>query len=171
MDLIVKSNNTAVFNRKVYHCAIGKNGMTENKVEGDLKTPMGKFPLRYVYYRPDKFPKGIHTGLLQKPLSQNLGWCDDPNSIYYNQLISLPFPESHEDLWRNDNIYDLIIVVGYNDDPIRKGRGSAIFIHIARPGYAPTAGCIAFSRNDLLEILKNFDKQSHVFVGLNVNRL
>jgi L,D-peptidoglycan transpeptidase YkuD (ErfK/YbiS/YcfS/YnhG family) len=164
MDLIVKSNGTAKFNEKIYHCALGKNGVTSHKIEGDLKTPMGKFPLRCVYYRPDKFLEGIHTGLLKKPSCPTLGWCDDPASPFYNQAIHLPFSGSYESLWRKDDIYDLVIVVGYNDHPVHRGKGSAIFIHIAGPHYRPTLGCIAFSRKDLLEILEGVDKKSCIII-------
>lgn len=163
-DLFVNSDGTATFNHKVYRCALGKNGVTGLKVEGDLKTPLGKFPLRYVYYRPDRFPQGVHTRLRQRPLSPNIGWCDDPSSYAYNQPVELPFLKSHEVLWRSNDIYDLIIVVGYNDQPICKGKGSAIFIHVARENYSPTAGCIAFSKNDLLEILEGLSRRSLVVI-------
>jgi L,D-peptidoglycan transpeptidase YkuD (ErfK/YbiS/YcfS/YnhG family) len=165
-DLTVRSNGTAQLKGKTYRCALGKQGVTQRKIEGDLKTPLGKFPLRFVYYRPDKFPNGICTKLPKKCLAPNLGWCDDPTSTDYNQAISLPFDGSYEHLWRNnDDFYDLIIVVGYNDQPIYHGKGSAIFIHIAHPDYRPTYGCIAFSRKDLLEILKMLDKSSSVVIS------
>lgn len=164
MDLIVKPSGIAQFNKKIYDCALGKNGVTQHKVEGDLKTPMGEFPLRFVYYRPDKFPKGIQTKLPQKPLNPSLGWCDDPASPYYNQVIRLPFAGRHERLWRNDPLYDLVIVVGYNDQPVHPGKGSAIFIHITHSDYCPTCGCITFSRKDLLEFLKKLDKTSQIVI-------
>lgn len=165
-DLLVASNGTAQLNHKTYRCALGKNGVSTSKQEGDLKTPMGQFPLRYLYYRPDKFPQGVKTQLPQKPLHPDFGWCDDSTSPYYNQFIHLPFSKSHEVLWRKDDIYDLIIVVGYNDDPVHKGKGSAIFIHLARDNYAPTHGCIAFSKKDLLEILEGLDEKSKVIVSI-----
>ena len=163
-DLKVKSNGVAELNGKFYPCALGKNGVTIVKSEGDLKTPLGKFPLRCIYYRPDKFPNGIKTKLMQKAINPDLGWCDDPTSIYYNQAIKLPFPGHYECLWRNDNLYDLILVVGYNDAPVEPGKGSAIFAHVARDNYAQTYGCIAFSKKDLLEILSLLDKKSSIVI-------
>lgn len=163
-DLLVNANGIAQINGKYYRCAIGKCGVTPFKVEGDLKTPVGKFPLRYLYYRPDKFPQGVCSGLPQKPLKPNLGWCDDVTSTAYNTLVRLPFSGHYEVLWRKDEVYDLIVVIGYNDQPVRKNKGSAIFIHIASPNYEPTYGCIVFSRQDLLAILKALNDQSFIFV-------
>jgi L,D-peptidoglycan transpeptidase YkuD (ErfK/YbiS/YcfS/YnhG family) len=163
-NLLVNADGTCQLNEKIYRCALGKNGVASFKREGDLKTPAGKFPLRWVYYRPDKFPQGIETQLPQKPLAFDMGWCDDLTSSFYNQPVQLPFPKRHETLWRNDDIYDLIVVIGYNDDPIESDRGSAVFIHVARNNYSPTYGCVAFSKKDLLEILKELDKQSFVII-------
>lgn len=165
-DLFITSNGIAKFHHKVYRCALGKNGVSTSKQEGDLKTPEGKFPLRCLYYRPDKFLQGVKTQLPQEPLHTDFGWCDDPTSPYYNQLIHLPFSKSHEILWRKDDIYDLIVVVGYNDHPVHKKRGSAIFIHVARDNYAPTYGCIAFSKKDLLEILEGLDGESKIIISI-----
>jgi L,D-peptidoglycan transpeptidase YkuD (ErfK/YbiS/YcfS/YnhG family) len=83
-----------------------------------------------------------------------MGWCDDPDSASYNQLVDLPFPGSHEKLWRDDHIYDLIITLGYNDDPVVPDRGSAIFLHVARPDYSPTEGCVAAALPDLLALME-----------------
>src|SRR5471030_1758220 len=109
-DLYVRSCGLAYLNGHAYRCALGTNGVTRFKKEGDLKTPAGKFPLRYLYYRPDKFPQGIRTKLVQKPLSSNCGWCDDMTSIYYNRAINLPFSVHYEPLWLNSDIYDLILI-------------------------------------------------------------
>ncbi len=164
MDIIVKSAAKAVFNGKEYNCAIGKNGVTDDKKEGDGMTPIGCFPLREIFYRPDRVAKP-KTGLAISEVSKDDGWCNDVNLAEYNQKVKLPFPGSHEKLWREeDNLYDLIIVVGYNDNPIISGKGSAIFIHLARPALTPTAGCIAFKKEDLLEILKDCDSNTKICI-------
>lgn len=157
----------ATFRHKHYPCFIGRCGATKCKIEGDGKTPVGSFPLRYVFYRPDKFSRGVMTGLPQKPLTPRLGWCDDPTSVAYNKLVKLPFSARHEVLWRSDDLYDVIVVVGYNDQPVRKGKGSAVFIHVAGKNTVSTAGCIAFSKAHLLEILRGLDRESRVVVILN----
>jgi L,D-peptidoglycan transpeptidase YkuD (ErfK/YbiS/YcfS/YnhG family) len=146
--LTVFSNNTAHFCGKTFRCALGKGGITHDKKEGDNATPIGRFPLRCVYYRPDVFspPK---TGLPLYALTPEDGWCDDITSPDYNTFVKLPHPARHEKLWRDDAVYDLIIVVGYNDAPVVLGKGSAIFIHIARENFAGTEGCVAFTREDL----------------------
>lgn len=103
------------------------------------------------------------TALPVIPLTPTDGWCDDPNaSQNYNRLVTLPYTFSHEKLWREDYVYDLIVVVGYNDDPVMPNKGSAIFMHLARDGYTPTEGCVALAKKDLLEILKNTGLQSHL---------
>ncbi len=126
--------------------------MSLNKREGDGATPVGYFPLRRVFYRPDRIvPPATRLPLIA--LSQQDGWCDDPLHPAYNTLVTLPFTASHEVLWREDTIYDIIIEVGYNDSPVEAGRGSAIFIHLMRPDGAPTEGCVAFGIDDILTVL------------------
>ncbi len=147
-----------------YPCALGRAGIGKDKHEGDGATPAGSFPLRRVLFRPDKFAAPPASGLPVSPISPDDGWCDDPAAPQYNQPVKLPFAASHEELWRADGLYDLIVVVGYNDDPVVPGRGSAIFLHVARPGYAPTAGCLAFSRADLLAIIKELGPGSRVVI-------
>lgn len=131
---------------------IGKNGLTEQKQEGDHATPIGIFPLRKVYYRADRLIKP-KTILPVEPLSPRDGWCDDPQSPDYNRFVKLPHPARHEQLWREDHVYDLIVVMGYNDNPAISGRGSAIFMHLQRPDRTPTEGCLAFSESDLRTVL------------------
>lgn len=159
---------TAYLNGKTYRCSLGAAGVSENKKEGDEKTPVGDFPLRKVFYRPDRLAKHeLQTGLPSQAMSQSSAWCDDIHSPFYNQFVKLPFTPSHEALWRDDHVYDIVVVVGYNDHPIIKEKGSAIFLHIAREGYTPTAGCVAFSKNDLLAILKQLGPKAHVTVDEN----
>ncbi|KXV63186.1 hypothetical protein AD949_07770 [Acetobacter orleanensis] len=137
---------------KVMSAVIGRNGLTAQKHEGDHATPIGIFPLRKVYYRADRIEKP-QTILPVEPLSRNDGWCDDQHNSDYNRFIKLPHPARHEQLWREDNVYNLIVVMGYNDSPIVPGRGSAIFMHLQRPDRTPTEGCLALSESDLRAVL------------------
>ncbi len=135
-----------------YRAALGHGGITTDKREGDGATPAGPLPLRRVLFRADRVarPRAAVPVVLLAP---NDGWCDDPADPAYNRLVRLPCAASHEALWRDDGLYDIIGVLGWNDDPPRRDRGSAIFLHLARPDYAPTEGCIALSRPDLLALL------------------
>ncbi|MEM7424691.1 MAG: L,D-transpeptidase family protein [Pseudomonadota bacterium] len=130
------------------HCAFGRGGLTADKREGDGATPTGNWPLRKLFYRADRLtPPG--TGLELQKIESSDGWCDAPGHSLYNQIVQLPFGDSHETLQREDHLYDLMIPMGYNDGPIVPGRGSAIFFHLAREDYQPTEGCVAISRADM----------------------
>jgi len=157
-DIVVTGNQLS-FNGKTYRCAIGKGGFSEHKKEGDGATPIGVFLLRECWYRADKTAKPKTLLPLQEIL-QTDGWCDDPKSQDYNRLVELPYDCSHEKLFREDDMYDLIMPLGYNDDTVEPGKGSAIFIHVAREYYEPTEGCVALAKVDLLEILKNCSAQT-----------
>lgn len=135
-----------------WRCSVGAGGVREDKVEGDAATPAGIFPLRRILFRNDRLALP-DVGLPARPIARHDGWCDDPRSPSYNRLVRVPNEWSHEQLWREDDLYDLLVVVGYNDDPPEGEWGSAIFLHVARPGYSPTRGCIAFARDDLLELV------------------
>jgi L,D-peptidoglycan transpeptidase YkuD (ErfK/YbiS/YcfS/YnhG family) len=161
--LTVFPDGHAIFHGKTYRCALGRSGISQNKKEGDGATPAGLYAIRYGLFRPDKMRKP-KTSLPMQPLLPTDGWCDEPKSPSYNQRVKLPFAASHENLWRDDNVYDLILVVGYNDRPVTSGKGSAIFIHVAKAGYKPTAGCVAFSKEDLLEILRKLTPESKIDV-------
>lgn len=136
-------------------CSLGRGGVVEaeNKREGDGATPLGLWPMRQVFWRPDRVAQP-ETQLPAVPLNQQLGWCDEPGHPLYNRQVELPFPSSHEQLWREDHVYDLIVALGYNDEPVVAGRGSAIFLHLARPDFSPTEGCVACTQADLLAVLK-----------------
>lgn len=141
---------------KRYPCAVGRAGVAplDAKREGDGRTPSGAFSFRCLYYRPDKVdPALLPRAWKPMALHPEDGWCDAPSDPKYNQFVKLPYGASHEELWRADAAYDLIVPLGYNDDPVIPGRGSAIFFHVAQPGYAPTSGCVAVSREHFLEIL------------------
>jgi len=146
-------------------CAIGKGGVIEagQKREGDGASPIGSWPLRRVFYRADKVT-APETALPLVPIKQNDGWCDDPADALYNRPVTLPYPASHEKLWREDSVYDIIVELGHNDDPPVPGLGSAIFLHIAKPGYEPTEGCIALSEIDLRLVLKTADLGSVIVI-------
>lgn len=137
---------------KRWRCVLGAGGVREDKVEGDAATPAGEFPLRRIYFRNDRLilPK---VRLPARPIAEHDGWCDDPRSPSYNRLVRVPNDWSHEKMWREDGLYDLVVVVGYNDDPPEGEWGSAIFLHIAREDLSPTHGCVAFAREDLMELL------------------
>lgn len=151
-ELIHVVGNKLEFAGKAYNCAIGKGGFSAYKKEGDGCAPLGEFKLRELWYRADKII-APNTNLPLKIIGINDGWCDDPKSPDYNRHVILPYDFSHEKLWRNDSVYDLIIPLGYNDENIVAGKGSAIFMHIARENYEPTEGCIALKKEDLLKIL------------------
>lgn len=133
-------------------CALGRGGRRALKREGDGATPIGVWPLREVFYRADRVARP-RAMLPVTPLRPDYGWCDDPVNCNYNRRIHLPYQASHERLWREDRLYDLIVVLGYNDLPRVRGRGSAIFMHLAAPGFAPTEGCIALDEADLRKLL------------------
>ncbi len=140
------------FKGEVFRAACGRGGVSARKQEGDGATPVGVLTLRRVYYRADRLGRPKTTVPIE-PLAPNDGWCDDPGSPVYNRAITLPSSYHHEALWRRDAVYDVIGVLGWNDDPVERGRGSAIFLHVARPDYAPTEGCIALALFDLLHVL------------------
>lgn len=123
------------------------------KREGDGASPIGVWPLRYVLYRPDRGP-APKTALPVRPIARDDGWCDDPAHPDYNRPVKRPFAASHEALWREDGLYDIVVVLGHNDDPPVAPLGSAIFLHLAKPDYAPTEGCIALSRPDMEAVLR-----------------
>ena len=139
-----------------FPCAIGAASVKRHKTEGDLASPAGQFRLLGGYYRPVSIRPTAPWPL--RPIGQADGWCDDPRSPAYNRFLRLPSAYSCEKLWRNDGLYDLVIVLDYNLWPQRKRGGSAIFLHCARPDFAPTAGCIALQQGDLRKLLPRLAK-------------
>jgi L,D-peptidoglycan transpeptidase YkuD (ErfK/YbiS/YcfS/YnhG family) len=132
--------------------AVGRSGVKIDKREGDGATPAGNFPLVAIYYRPDRVVLPV-SRLPVKALAPNDGWVDEPGDPNYNQPVTLPYPASAEQMWREDHLYDALVVIGYNTAPVVPGAGSAIFLHIAAPDFAPTAGCVAVEKKVLLELL------------------
>jgi len=145
-------------------CALGKMGIGRKRKEGDQITPKGRYNIKFLLYRKDRIKK-IKTKLKRIAIKKNMGWCDDPSSKDYNKLIRLPVRYSHEKLYKNDNTYDIILVLSYNMHPIKKNRGSAIFIHVAKKYYKKTLGCIAISKVSLLKIIKKLNKKSIVEIS------
>lgn len=152
MQAIVRPSRRLEFRDRIFRAAIGANGVRVHKEEGDEATPAGVLPLRRVLYRADRVspPK---TMLPLEPIARDDGWCDDPLSREYNKMIRLPSDDRHEELWRTDGQYDIIGVLGWNDRPVQKGRGSAIFLHVAKPDFSPTQGCVALALPDLIALL------------------
>jgi len=160
MHILIK-NKYLFFNNYRIKCAVGKRGIGNKKKEGDFITPIGLFKIKFLFYRDDRVKK-IKTTLKKLAITKKLGWCDDLNSKKYNKLIKLPFKHSHEKLYRKDNIYDIILVLNYNMNPVKKNKGSAIFIHVAKKNYENTKGCVAVKKNELIKIIKNLTKNSKV---------
>jgi L,D-peptidoglycan transpeptidase YkuD (ErfK/YbiS/YcfS/YnhG family) len=146
-----------------YPCSIGPSGIRLNKREGDCATPAGVWPIRYVMYRPDRLMRP-RTGLPVVPIRPDSGWCDDPGSAHYNRPVRLPIQQSHEMLWREDGVYDLVVVIGHNDRPPVPGYGSAVFIHVQQPDRRPTQGCIAFDRSSLLHMLEMWNTRTKLLI-------
>ena len=163
MIIINKSGYLKYKNLK-FRCALGKAGIGKKKIEGDSITPRGKFNIVKIYYRSDRVKKISSKYRLIK-ISKNMGWCDDPNSKSYNQLINLPTKYTHEKLYRKDNVYDLLIVLNYNMRPIFKNKGSAIFIHIARQNSKKTSGCVAIKKPHLIKLIKTIKKNTKVVIN------
>jgi L,D-peptidoglycan transpeptidase YkuD (ErfK/YbiS/YcfS/YnhG family) len=150
-------------------CALGRSGLTGDKREGDGATPVGHFPLRRVLYRPDRLAPPP-TSLPIVAIAPADGWCDSPSDPGYNRQVRLPYPASAEGLWRADHLYDIVVVLGHNDDPVVPGRGSAIFFHLAASDYAPTAGCIALASRDMFDVLVLCGRATRLVVESNEGR-
>ncbi len=162
--IIVKKSGYLKYKNLKFRCTLGKGGIKKKIIEGDNITPKGTFKIIKIYYRPDKIKK-IKTLIKKIKIKKNMGWCDDPNSDFYNKQIKLPTKLSHEKLYRNDNLYDLIAVLNYNTNPIIKNKGSAIFMHIGKDSYKKTKGCIALKKEDLLKIISKIKKNTKIKIN------
>ena len=163
MHIFIKNKKLFLDHYKI-KCAIGKRGIGNKKREGDKITPIGKFKIKTILYRKDRISH-IKSKINKLSIKSDMGWCDDPKSKKYNKLIKIPFKGSAEKLYRKDNTYDIILVLNYNINPIRKGKGSAIFIHIARKNYKSTLGCIGVSKKNLKKIIKKINKSTIVNIN------
>jgi L,D-peptidoglycan transpeptidase YkuD (ErfK/YbiS/YcfS/YnhG family) len=164
-DIIVTSDGFIKYGGLRFRCALGNGGVKPeaDKREGDGATPLGRYALRQVWYRPDRVT-APQTRLPVQALTPQDGWCDDPADPAYNRHVLLPHTASHEKLWREDHVYDVIVVLGHNDDPPVPGMGSAIFLHLARPDYSGTEGCVALALPDLLALLAVLPPQSAMLI-------
>ena len=161
MNITVKKNRILTIGNYKLKCSIGKSGIKKNKKEGDLATPKGVFTLGYLYYRKDRIRK-VNTRLKKIVIKKNMGWCDDFRSKKYNKLIKFPFKHSAEKLFRSDNIYDLLIDIKYNQKPVKRKKGSAIFLHLTSSKYKPTAGCIAITKKHFLRIINQISLKTKI---------
>tara|TARA_B100001029_G_C15060569_1_gene458102 strand:+ start:1725 stop:2216 length:492 start_codon:yes stop_codon:yes gene_type:complete len=163
MHIYINKNKLFIDHYKI-KCSIGKRGIKIKKKEGDKITPKGNFKIKHIFYRKDRVPTLI-TKINKTPINKNMGWCDDPKSKYYNKLVKFPFKYSAENLFRKDNIYDIILVLNFNTNPVLIGKGSAIFIHIAKKNYNKTEGCIAVSKQNMKKIIKKVNKKTLVKIN------
>ena len=159
MHITINKDYLTYNNYKV-KCAIGKRGIDFKEKEGDLITPRGQFKIKFILFRNDRVK--IKTKLKKKIIKKNMGWCNDPKSKAYNKLIELPFKYSHEKLYKKENVYDIILVLNFNMSPVKKNKGSAIFIHIAKKNYKKTEGCIAVKKHQLLKIIKEVNSKTKI---------
>jgi len=162
--IIINKSSYLKYKNFRFRCALGKAGIGKKKKEGDNITPIGLYKIVKIYYRKDRIKK-ISSKFELIKITKNIGWCDDPNSKKYNQIINLPTKYGYEKLYRKDNIYDLILVLNYNMNPAIKNKGSAIFIHIANKKYQPTQGCIALKKDNLLKLISKINKNIKIKIN------
>ncbi len=155
------NNNYLTYGNYNVKCAVGKRGINLKKREGDLITPKGIFKIKAIYYRKDRV-KELKTKIKKIIITKDIGWCDDPKSKYYNKQIKYPFKYKTERLYRADNIYDIILVLDFNYNPIKRNKGSAIFIHVAKRKLSPTKGCVAIKKSELRRLSRLIDKNTVV---------
>ena len=160
MTIILKNKDTLIFDDFSFRCCIGKKGITNNKIEGDQKTPSGLFSLGKVFYRKDRNSKPI-TKLNLISIKKTMAWCNDIRSRKYNKLIKMNSKIRHEKMYRKDYKYNYVIPIGYNTKKVKLGKGSAIFIHLTK-NYLPTAGCIGIKKKDMLILLKLIKKKTKI---------
>jgi L,D-peptidoglycan transpeptidase YkuD (ErfK/YbiS/YcfS/YnhG family) len=163
MHIYIKNKKLITLDYKV-KCAVGKRGIGNKKREGDLITPKGKYGIKSIMYRNDRI-SSFKSNISKLSIKKNMGWCDDPRSTKYNKLIKFPFSYRAENLHRSDNVYDIILVLNFNYKPIRKNKGSAIFIHIAKRNYKGTQGCIAISKPHMKKLIKYINKKTIVHIN------
>jgi len=159
-----KTRGILTYGNLRFPCALGKTGKRVGKREGDNASPVGDFPLRTAFYRPDRVMRP-RTGLPLSPVRRDDGWCDAPADRNYNRPVRHPYPASAERMWRNDGQYDLVVILGHNDCPRIRGRGSAVFLHVARPGLTPTEGCIALERPHLQRLLAAVGRRTRIRIA------
>ena len=159
--IIINKSGYLKYKNLRFRCALGKGGVKKKIREGDNITPRGNYKIIDIYFRKDRI-KNISSKFKLIKITKTMGWCDDPSSKNYNQLIKLPTKYRHEKLYRKDNIYDLIVIINYNMTPIVKNKGSAIFIHVANKFYKKTKGCIALKKNNLIKLIENISVNTKI---------
>lgn len=159
-----RSQGFLVAGRSVFPCALGRSGIRVRKREGDGGTPRAALPLRRLFYRGDRLRRPP-TFLAARMIGPRDAWCDDTGDRRYNRLIDRPPGEAQERLRRADNLYDVVVELGWNDAPVIRGRGSAIFWHLARPGFTPTAGCVAVERHVFAKVLPRLARSCVMRIG------
>jgi L,D-peptidoglycan transpeptidase YkuD (ErfK/YbiS/YcfS/YnhG family) len=147
-----------------FPCALGRSGRRAVKREGDGATPIGRWRLLQVLYRADHIGRPA-TGLPVRPIRPRDGWCDAPADRNYNRPVRHPYPASAEQLWRADGLYDIVVVLSHNVRPRIRGAGSAVFMHVAQPGYTPTAGCVALKCGHLRQLLARLAPGAEIYIG------
>ena len=163
MNIIIKKNLLSYKSYKL-KCSIGKCGITNSKKEGDLATPKGVFGLGLLYFREDR-NQYFKTKLKKRVIKKNMGWCDDVKSKKYNKEIYYPFKYKAEKLYRKDKIYDIFLNIKYNQSPVVKGKGSAIFLHLTNKNYKSTRGCVAIQKKDFVKILPLINKNTKISIS------
>ena len=160
MQIIIKNNDTLLYDEFKFKCVTGEKGSTSKKIEGDKKTPKGVYSLGPVYFRKDRIST-IETKLKIIKIKKIMGWCDDVNSKYYNKMIKVSKKIKHEKLFRKNKNYNILIPINYNSKNTKKNKGSAIFIHLTE-NYKKTLGCIALKKKDMLILLKLINKNTKI---------
>lgn len=163
-DILVTADGWLSWNGERHRCALGRAGIVSDKHEGDGGTPVGRFHFRRILYRPDRLAEPGCT-LPVAVIDPMDGWCDDPGSAEYNRQVRLPSEASAEALWRQDGLYDLIVIMSHNDDPAVSGQGSAIFLHVAPPDGGTTEGCVALPLPVLLRVVADLDADSVIEIS------
>lgn len=163
MHILIKNKYLILKDYRI-KCAVGKRGIGIKKKEGDLITPKGDYKIKFILYRKDRV-KNLKTNIKKIVINKKYGWCDDPKSKKYNQFIRHPFNYSYEKLYRKDRLYDIILVLSYNMNPVRKNMGSAIFLHITKNNYSHTKGCIAIRKRELRKLIQRINKNTKVKIS------
>lgn len=166
MDIVVRRQGDiyiADWGSNARRCAVGRAGIAEKTREGDGVTPLGSWPLRRVLYRADRVARP-QTVLPVSAIERDQAWCDTPDDPNYNRLVRLPYASLDERLWREDPLYDIVVMVGFNDAPVVPAKGSAIFLHLARPDYSETQGCVALALSDLQDALAQLQLSDRLMV-------
>jgi L,D-peptidoglycan transpeptidase YkuD (ErfK/YbiS/YcfS/YnhG family) len=148
---------------RTHACTLGRSGVSRDKREGDGASPVGCFAVRQVFFRPDRLARPA-TRLPCAPLARDDGWCDASGDPAYNRTVRLPYPASAETMWRDDALYDIVVVLGHNDDPVVPGAGSAIFLHLMRDDGGPTEGCVGVPSALALELIASLGPEDRICI-------